>query len=128
MAGVAFITGKRYIDGSVQDVFYIGSVQNDGYTYFNDNTFFRCSNDGSNLQLFYIAKQNWIRTSQITEINVLAFDVSGLLETVGSLVGGSGSVAPNASVEEAVKWAINKATNNYITYSQTNRNLKNVNG
>ena len=128
MAGVAFITGKRYINGSEQDVFYIGSVQNDGYTYFNDNTFFRCSNDGSNLQLFYIAKQNWIRTSQITNINVLAFDVSGLIGTVGSIVGGSGAVAPNASVEEAVKWAINKATNNYITYSQTNRNLKNVNG
>lgn len=54
--------------------------------------------------------------------------ITGILENVGNIVAGSGSHAPNEQVEEAVQWAINKATNNYITYSLTNRNLKNVNG
>lgn len=129
MAGVAFITGKKYVNGETKDVFYIGSVQDDGYTYFNDEKMYRCTNDdGSNLQLFYFPKQIWIRTTEIQGIDVLAFDVSGLLETVNNLVHGGGGTASNATVEAAVQWAIDKATNNYITYSQTNRNLKNVNG
>ena len=130
MAGVAFITAKKYVNGNTQDVFFIGTVQNDGYTYFNDNVFYRCSNDGTNLQLSYISKQKriWVRTSELTDISVISFDVSGIIDTVGGLVSGGGSVAPNASVERAVKWCIDKATNNYVTYSQSNRNLKNPDG
>ena len=128
MAGVAFITAKKYVNGSSTDVFYIGSVQNDGYVYFNDETFYRCSSDGTNLQLFYIPKQIWLISSILQDMNILAFDVSGLLDTVAGLVGGSGSVAPNADVETAVQWMIKKATDEYITYSMTNRNLKIPNG
>ena len=128
MAGVAFITGKRYVDGQSVDVFYIGSVQGDGYTYFNDERMYRCKQDGGNLGVFYFPKQIWINSDNITEIKVLAFDVSGLLDTVAGIVGGGGSVSPNANVETAVQWAINKANTNRVTYSQSNRNLKNPDG
>lgn len=47
---------------------------------------------------------------------------------ISDLIGGSGTIAKNASVEKAVRWAIEKATSNYITYSQSNRNLKNPDG
>ena len=47
---------------------------------------------------------------------------------IGGIVNGNGSIAKNASVEKAVRWAIEKATSNYITYSQSNRNLKNPDG
>lgn len=58
--------------------------------------------------------------------------MQGLIGTVGDLVddifGGAGAQATSEMVENAVLWAIDRATNYYITYSQTNRNLKNVNG
>mgnify|MGYP001044408851 CR=1 FL=1 len=121
MAGVAFITGKRGLNGTISDCFYMGSVQNDGYAYFNDDKFWRCRTDGSYPQVWYPVKNNWIATTDITDINVLAFDVSGILGTIGGLVGGNGSVSPNASVEAAVQWGVNEVQSRYITYSQSNR-------
>ena len=47
---------------------------------------------------------------------------------IGGIIGGNGQHASNESVEAAVQWAIQKATNNYITYSNANRNLKNPAG
>lgn len=47
---------------------------------------------------------------------------------IDNIIGGSGTTASNANVEAAVQWAIDRATNYNITYSQNNRNLKNVNG
>ena len=121
MAGVAFVTGQRYINGATRNVFYIGSLQSDGYVYFNDDVMWRCNQNKTNLQRFYIIKQNWIKTTEIQNLNIISFDVTGF-------IGGNGSVAPNASVETAVSWMVNKVQNEYITYSQTNRNLKNPNG
>lgn len=55
--------------------------------------------------------------------------LNNLLTTTNSnTTNGTGSTASNATVEAAVQWLVNKATNNYITYSQSNRNLKNING
>ncbi len=99
MAGVAFITGTRYADGKSRSVFYIGSVQDDGYIYFNDDKFWRLTKDNKILQQFYINKTNWIITSEIQDIKVTGFDVNGI-------IGGNGAVSPNANVENAVQWAI----------------------
>lgn len=54
--------------------------------------------------------------------------INGLTDVANKLQGGMGSVAANASVEKAVQWMIDKATNYYITYSQSVRNLKVPNG
>lgn len=54
--------------------------------------------------------------------------LAGIKGIVDGLTHGAGGTASNEKVEAAVKWCIDKASNNYITYSQTNRNLKNVNG
>lgn len=128
MAGVGFITGKRFVDGESRSVFYIASLQDDGYLYFNDDQFYRVKRDNTDLQLFYIKKQIWIATSNITEINTIEFDVAGVIEAVGGLLGGGGAANPNADVETAVKWMINKVSTQHITYSLTNRNLNNPNG
>lgn len=64
---------------------------------------------------------NWA----VNRLNQSQFNI---LASIGNIIGGSGSTASNAQMEQAVQWAITKASNNYITYSQTNRNLKNVNG
>lgn len=54
--------------------------------------------------------------------------VSAINGIVDGLTHGAGGTASDEKVEQAVKWCIDKASNNYITYSQANRNLKNVNG
>lgn len=61
-------------------------------------------------------------------VNRLNRDTWNLFDSIGGIIGGNGQQATNASVEAAVQWAINKASNNYITYSNSNRNLKNPNG
>lgn len=61
-------------------------------------------------------------------IDALKKVVEDIQGAVDNLIHGSGGTASNEKVEAAVRWCIDKAANNYITYSQTNRNLKNVNG
>lgn len=61
-------------------------------------------------------------------VNQLNKSTWSILDSIAGIIGGNGQHASDEQVEQAVQWAINKATNNYITYSQTERNLKNVNG
>lgn len=139
-----FITAKKFIQGSKEttDVFYMGNKQGDGWTYFNDDTSYRTakvkikdeSGNDVNVQrveLFYIPKQIWINCTDFQDLNIIDFDIIGVIQDIfGILAGGGGGagVAPVEAVEKAVQWAIDKATNNYITYSQSNRNLKNPSG
>lgn len=125
MAGVAFVTGQRYTNGATRNVFYIASLQDDGYVYFNDDVMWRCLKDGTQLQRFYFNKTNWIKCSDIQGLSITDFNVTGV---IGGAINGGGAVATNGDVEKAVKWMCDKVQNNYITYSQTNRNLKNPNG
>lgn len=127
MANITF-NGKRLIDGVETNVTYLATVQGDGYCYFNDADMFRCYEDGSNLQIFYFTKEIWVNTSVIYDLQPTKFDILEILQKLFSLLGGGGSSAGNAKVENAVKWMVDKATNNYITYSQSNRNLNNPAG
>ena len=53
---------------------------------------------------------------------------AGLINVnIDAIIGGSGSTAPNANLENAVKWAIAKANTGAVQYSQSNRNLGNPN-
>lgn len=128
MAGVAFISGKKYVNGQDTNCFYIGNIQEDGYIYFNDATMYRISTDKTNLQSFYYTKNIWVRNGDIREITILDFSPQGIIDSIGNIISGGGATSPNANVEAAVQWMIDKASNNYITYSQEVRNLKNPNG
>lgn len=118
------ITAKRYINGEEKTCYYLGTYQTDGWIYFNDDRFWRHNPDYDVTQTLYLSKEIWVDTTMLD------------IQTIGNLNGtqvqnmtnGAGSVAPNADVEKAVQWMINKANNEYITYSQTYRNLKNPNG
>lgn len=61
-------------------------------------------------------------------VNRLNKNSSIIANIVGGIVGGNGQHASNEQVEAAVQWAISKASNNYITYSNSVRNLKNPAG
>ena len=89
---------------------------------------FRCLEDGSYLQVFNIQYQRWVSCSLIWDLTPTTFDILQIINNLFHINSGGGSTAANASVESAVQWAVNKATNSYITYSQSNRSLNNPNG
>lgn len=118
------ITAERYIDGEIKTIYYLATYQTDGWAYFNDDKFWRYHQTNNIVQMLYLSKEIWVNTN-ILEVK----SVSNLDGTqVQNVANGSGAVAPNANVEKAVQWMIDKVSNNYITYSQTTRNLKNLSG
>lgn len=121
MPNLKVVDAQRWTDKEIRSVSYLATYQTDGFCYFNDDKFWRCRLDGSLPQVWYPSKDIWIITNSLIDIKVSNFNQSG---SAGS---GSG-VAPNASVEAAVQWMINKANSEFITYSQIDRNLKNPNG
>lgn len=67
--------------------------------------------------------------NQLNRNNNIFAKLLGLVQTAtDNLIAGAGTIASNYQVEVAVKWAIDRASNFYITYSQENRNLKNTHG
>lgn len=124
MANLAIVTTVRQVNGSNVTAVYMGTLKDDGWVYFNDEIWWRCRSDKSSMQRFYIPKQVWVPAngSMVTSINMLN------VTQVQNIINGSGAAATNANIETAVQWAINKAENEYITYSQITRNLKNPNG
>ena len=123
MANLAIVQATRYADGQTRNCVYLGSVQEDGWIYFNDDIWWRVSHDKSVVQLFYIDKQIWVST------NSLQLDtISNLNATQAqNVIHGAGTAAPDADIETAVLWAINKAAQGNVTYSQTYRNVKDPN-
>ena len=131
MANFAIITAERIVNNSTVTCTYMGNIQGDGWIYFNDETFWRCTSNrysaffqGYRVERMYLNKCVWVPTGELTIVSVTQFNAT----QAQNVINGGGGVAPNAKVEDAVKWAINKVNNEYITYSQIIRNLKNPNG
>ena len=117
------IHAKKYINGNLEDVYYIGTNRPDGWTYFNDDMFYRYQIDNGILQICYMDKQIWVTTNCMIIVQTADFN----LRLAGQLAAGMGVAAANAMVENAVQWAINKATNEWITYDTTTGSVRNVN-
>lgn len=105
------ITGIRYVNGKDRGVTYFGSIHADGYIYFNDDTMWRCSYNGDNLQRFYFDKNIWVRTNDIRNIKIKGLSNSG----------GTSLPPGGQGVEAAVNWAINIANDNSHGYDQPTR-------
>ena len=114
-SGLCTITGKRYYLGQLRDVEYVGSMQKDGFIYFNDDTFWRLGYTGNqvndNLQRFYIPKQIWVKTNDIKDIQVKSLSSNG----------GTALPPGGQGVEAAVNWAINIANDDSHGYDQPTR-------
>lgn len=118
------ITAKRYIENEERICYYLGTYQTDGWIYFNDDIFWRHNPEFNITQLLYLSKEVWCNTNNLEITNI--GNLNGT--QAQNVINGAGSVAPNANVEKAVQWAIDKVTNENIGYSWTNRNVKNPNG
>lgn len=124
MLNFAVVTCDKWINGDTKQCIFLGNYQEDGYIYFNDDMFYRCTMDKENLQIYYPQNNIWIRTDILDITNIFSFNARAAQNTVN----GGGGVAPNANVETAVQWAIQKASSGQVTYSQGVRNLNNPDG
>lgn len=74
-------SAKRYYNGTVKTVQYDGTLQPDGYVYFNDNRRFRGRYDSTNrtltdIQVLYESKNQWIRASGLIDMDSSTTDYS----------------------------------------------------
>lgn len=103
-----------------QDIYYIGYPMPDGWTYFNDAMLRRCRTSATSPITYvetgmdYYQSQRWSPTE--------GFSLTMTDFSPDDVVGGGGSVAPDASVEAAVLWAIQIANDDTHGYDQANRN------
>lgn len=67
------VSADKYYNGTTQTVDYLATVQPDGYLYFNDDTFYRCREDGTQLQQCYMSKNQWIRCGILSNISLSQF-------------------------------------------------------
>ena len=116
------VEAERRINDIIKSVWYLATFQKDGFLYFNDDKFWRCDLNGEKLQYHYFNKDIWVDTENLKNIKISEFK--------GSSSYSSGIIAPNANVETAVQWMINKANSGNVAYSMdvTKRNLKNPDG
>lgn len=116
------VTGTRYDENKEWNCIFMGTLMRDGYVYFNDDKYWRCKEDGSSLQLLTTERKKnlWTQSNSIKNLQVQIFNALGAY--------GNGAISPNANVEAAVQWAINKCNNEYITYSNYERNVRIPNG
>lgn len=67
------VSADKYYNGTTKTVDYLATVQPDGYLYFNDDTFYRCREDGTQLQQCYMSKDQWVRCGCLSNINISEF-------------------------------------------------------
>lgn len=114
MAGVAYITGTKVVLGTETDFAAVGTVQDGGWWYFNDNEFYRYREDIKCLQVHYEQRDRWVNSNAIQGIKITAFDPA-------NINAGGGAVAPSQDIEGMVQWAIDIANDASHGYDQTYR-------
>lgn len=126
MAGVAFITADKYINGEKKSCFFIATVQDDGFMYFNDENMYRLYKDKTYLQMFYFPKQIWISTDILQNIHGIDFNPQGVMDSITHNSASGGATAPDANIEKACQWAEYIANDVYVTYTNvlSQRHLK----
>ena len=67
------VSATKYYNGTTNTVDYLATVQPDGYLYFNDETFYRCREDGTQLQQCYMSKDQWVRCGVLSNISISQF-------------------------------------------------------
>lgn len=90
---LALVTGKTLVQGvSDKTVEYIGSVQEDGFVYFNDQRFYRCQTpanmetttdvEGSSVQQWYTQQNRWIRCNVFTDLKLKGFSSDEITQNI----------------------------------------------
>ena len=86
---IVYIEGKTLVKGvRLKDVYYIGTVEDDGYIYFNDNIAYRLPTPSniqenvnvnlSDVQVLYPSRKAWVRANYFTELKCIGVDPKGI--------------------------------------------------
>lgn len=118
MAILKYITAKKSIDGTLKNVYYIGTYQADGWIYFNDDSFWRYHSKANILERLYLNKEIWVESNGIKITNVSDLSSSAL----DNIIHGGGSLPPGGQgVEDAVNWILAIADDDSHGYDQSSR-------
>lgn len=118
MANLMIIEAQRYVDNDVRTCVYMGSYQEDGWIYFNDDTWWRARPDKSIVQLFYISKQIWVNTNGLVILNYIELSIN----KIENMLSGGGGISPGGQgVEDALAWAQDIADSVLHGYDQAYR-------
>ena len=86
---IVYIEGKTLVKGvQLKDVYYIGTVEDDGYIYFNDKIAYRLPTPSniqenvninlSGVQVLYPSRNAWVRANYFTELKCIGVDPKGI--------------------------------------------------
>ena len=90
---LAFVRGKTLVKGvRNKDVSYVGTVEDDGYIYFNDGMSYRVPTPAtqqvehevslSEVQIWYTVRNCWIRANYFTQLKVYWFDPDDMYDRI----------------------------------------------
>lgn len=113
-----------------KSVTFIGTVEEDGYIYFNNDVFYRATlptnselspdneeyTELENVQLYYPETNRWVRSNPFTEIGAIAFDYAWLIERINS-----GKPVADGIPDRIAEIAEHYAAHDAHGYSQPNR-------
>lgn len=92
---LVLLEGKTLVKGvSSKSVYYFGSIQEDGYIYFNDDRHYRASVPSNettnpedvihpeNVQQWYVQTDRWIRSNIFTSLMGVVFDFNDVTQKI----------------------------------------------
>lgn len=101
---LAIINGTmRVLGQGNKKVFYMGTVEEDGYVYFNDKTFYRFRTPAglnppppntppssqppqpipiTEVQQWYVVRNCWVRSTMFTNLEAVGFDIDDVLDQI----------------------------------------------
>lgn len=105
--------------------YFFAQEHEDGWLYFNDDNQYRYREKDGNkyIQMRYVKKDRWVDT-KLLSITPDGQHLDGSNPEMGLPIGGNnggGATAPNASVENAVTWALATASSTAHGYDQPTR-------
>ena len=87
---IVYIKAKTRVKGNTKDVFYIGTVQDDGYIYFNDEKMYRMPTPPNmqggmsyltdHIQVWYVVRNCWIRANYFTNMSIIPLDLEQIAQ------------------------------------------------
>ena len=90
---LAFVRGRTLVKGvRAKEVSYVGTVEDDGYIYFNDGVSYRVPTPAtqqveqqvslSQVQVWYTVRNCWIRANYFTDLSVYWFDPDDMYDRI----------------------------------------------
>lgn len=130
-SGVSFIKCFKFNGFAYVETFYVGSLQADGYIYFNDDQFFKLSENTQRLYTLSSDFRTWTETYILKDLKILDFPIDGVIGILFGAASWSPATPTNrpdivdnpngSAINDAIKWMVDIANDNTHGYDQEYR-------